>query len=67
MKTTYLDYYKMILDKVSFDHNLFRKEYQKALRTLHAQEVSELNHWLQSKGLLSASHSAYADPVAHAA
>jgi hypothetical protein len=31
MRTTFLDYYKIILDKVSFDHRLFTKEYQKAV------------------------------------
>jgi hypothetical protein len=41
MKTTYLDYYKIILDKVSFDSNLFSKEYHKALRTLPSEQVSE--------------------------
>jgi hypothetical protein len=54
MKTTYLDYYKMILEKVSFDSNLFWKEYHKALRTLPSHEASELTHWLRSTGLLTA-------------
>lgn len=54
MKTTYLDYYKMILEKVSFDSDLFRKEYQKALRTLPSHEVSELTRWLHAKGLMTA-------------
>jgi hypothetical protein len=50
MSTSFLDYYKMILDKVSFDHNLFMKEYQKATRSLHTSEIGDLNSWLRSKG-----------------
>ena len=51
MTTSFLDYYKMILDKVSFDSNLFTKEYQKATRNLHTHEIGDLNSWLRSKGL----------------
>ncbi len=51
MNTTFLDYYKTILDKVSFDPNLFAKEYQKATRNLHTSEIGDLNSWLRSKGL----------------
>ena len=48
--TTYFDYYKIILKKVSFDRVLFHKEYRKALRNLNAQEICDLNNWIQSKG-----------------
>lgn len=48
---TFLDYYKMILDKVSFDPKLFTKEYQKATRNLHSDEIGNLDSWLKSKGL----------------
>ena len=48
---TFLEYYKMVLDKVSFDSSIFTKEYQKATRTLTANEIGELNAWLRSKGL----------------
>ena len=41
--TTYLDYYKTILNKVSFDAYLFHKEYRKAMRDLNTQEMSDLN------------------------
>jgi len=51
MTTSFLDYYKMILDKVSFDSNLLTKEYQKATRCLHSHEIGDLNSWLRSKGL----------------
>lgn len=50
MKTTFLDYYKTVLDKVSFDHQLFAKEYRKAIERLDSREVKDLNGWLQSKG-----------------
>lgn len=51
MQTSFLDYYKIILDKVSFDASLFTKEYQKATRTLHAHEIGALDRWLKSRGL----------------
>jgi hypothetical protein len=51
MTTSFLDYYKMILDKVSFDSNLLTKEYKKATRSLHSHEIGDLNSWLRSKGL----------------
>ena len=48
--TTYFDYYKTILKKVSFDRYLFHKEYHKAIRDLNAQELSDLNKWIQATG-----------------
>jgi hypothetical protein len=51
MNTTFLEYYKNVLDKVSFDPRLFSKEYYKALRMLQSNEVNELNDWLRSRGL----------------
>lgn len=53
MQTTFLDYYKTILDKVSFDKTLFTKEYQKALNILKDDEAGNLNTWLKSRGLQS--------------
>jgi hypothetical protein len=47
--TAFLDYYKMILDKVSFDRNLFYKEYRKAVRNLQPDEITELDNWLSTK------------------
>jgi hypothetical protein len=41
----------MILDKVSFDPRLLSKEYQKAKRDLHSDEIGDLNRWLMSKKL----------------
>jgi len=50
MRNSYLDYYKLILDKVSFDDNLFMKEYKKALNMLTADEAEALQRWLRSRG-----------------
>jgi hypothetical protein len=52
MKTSFLDYYKLILDKVSFDRQLLAKEYQKAKATLAPHELPQLNAWLRAKGML---------------
>ena len=49
MKTSFLEYYKNILEKVSFDFELFTKEYDKAVRTLNRKERDELNRWLMDK------------------
>lgn len=47
--TSFLDYYKIILEKVSFDPLLLRKEYQKAKCNLCGEEIRELNKWLRLK------------------
>ena len=51
MKTSFLDYYKMILEKVSFDRRLLIKEYNKALQMLQPGEARELEYWLKANGL----------------
>lgn len=51
MKGSFLDYYKLILDKVSFDPVLFQKEYKKARKILEESEAKQLDRWLQTKGL----------------
>lgn len=51
MKTSMLEYTKIILEKVSFDKRLFVKEYKKSILRLHAAEVSALKHWLRIKYL----------------
>lgn len=54
MKTKLLDYYKVILHKVSFDAKLFRKEYGKAVRSLqNNNEIGHLKNWLKETGLHS--------------
>jgi len=43
-----LEYSKVILDKVSFDPQLFRKELRKALRFVSRDEAIELIRWVRS-------------------
>jgi len=45
-KNSYLNFYKIILEKVSFNAELFRKEYKKALNQLSDHEQIELNEWV---------------------
>jgi len=42
------DYTKAVLNKVSFDVNLFCKELQKALQRLLPHEIEELKIWLNA-------------------
>lgn len=51
MKTSYLDYYKMILEKVSFDYGLLKKELRKANQILTQEERSRLRKWMLQNGL----------------
>ncbi|MFN0274956.1 MAG: hypothetical protein ACKVPJ_04370 [Chitinophagales bacterium] len=49
---TMLEYFKMILQKVSFDISLFRSELNKALQSLTMEERNELKRWcIQTFGL----------------
>ncbi|MDR7131589.1 hypothetical protein J2X69_003953 [Algoriphagus sp. 4150] len=50
-KSSFLNYYKSILEKVSFDQKLLEKEYRKAKQLLENSEARELDYWLQRKGL----------------
>ena len=50
-KNSFLDYYKTILEKVSFDRRLLTKEYNKAKHVLGTSEIRELDSWLMGKGL----------------
>ncbi|PKP17003.1 MAG: hypothetical protein CVU05_16275 [Bacteroidetes bacterium HGW-Bacteroidetes-21] len=43
-----LDYVKLILDKVSFDVNLFQKELIKSLKWLTDTEKNELEKWAEN-------------------
>ncbi len=49
MKRTSLEYYKFILERVSFDSNLFEKEYKKAVTNLEEEEVIALKSWVKQK------------------
>lgn len=40
-----MDYWKLILKKVSFDLKLFEKELLKALDTLVESEIQEFKNW----------------------
>lgn len=42
-----LDYYKLILGKVSFDPSLFRKELRKAFKSLVEEDKAQLRDWLK--------------------
>jgi hypothetical protein len=53
MKKSFLDYYKEILEKVSFDPHLLNKEYEKAIKYLNHSEVQQFENWVQDKGLKS--------------
>lgn len=44
---SFLEYYKLILQKVSFDPLLLRKEYRKAIQQLRPDEVDQLEKWLR--------------------
>ena len=43
-----LEYYKIILEKVSFDEKLFKREYNKAMEHLNTEERDELIEWLKN-------------------
>ena len=54
LNKSYLEYYKCILEKVSFDDELFRKEYRKALNILNDKEAEEFKKWAsQQESLLN--------------
>jgi len=46
MARAMLEYYKTVLQKVSFDARLFSKELKKAISKLLPNEIEELKHWL---------------------
>jgi len=43
-----IEYYKMILKKVSFDEKLFNREFEKALEYLNTEERDELTELLKN-------------------
>ena len=49
MKTPLLNYYKTILAKVSFDRELFTREYDKAIKYLNIVELDDLNKWIEKE------------------
>ena len=51
MKMSFLDYYKLILEKVSFDPQLFKKEFKKAISSIEQHERDQLLEWMKNRGL----------------
>jgi len=49
MGISMLDYSKMILEKVSFDAQLFQKEFKKAISKLMPSDALELKDWCASR------------------
>ncbi len=47
-----LDYFKMLLKKIRFDRNLYKKEYRKSFRYLQPAERIELKLWLRQDNKL---------------
>ena len=47
-----LEYYKTILEKVSFDKKLFNREYNKAMEHLNSEERDELVKWLKNTKMI---------------
>lgn len=48
-KTSYFEYYKTVIEKVSFCQNLLSKEYQKAKKVIDPHELPHFNEWFTSK------------------
>jgi len=48
MKTSMLEYCKMVLRKVSFSKKLFLKEYRKSRQWLAPHEMSDLKAWIRN-------------------
>lgn len=44
-----LDFYKTVLEKVSFDQSLFEKELEKAKRDLSPRDRQALVQWYESR------------------
>ena len=50
MKLSMLAYTKLSLEKVSFNRELYEREYRKALTRLSPQEVDQLQRWTRHRG-----------------
>lgn len=44
-----LEYFKIILSKVSFDGKLFEKELKKAIKSLVEEDLPDLKRWCYDK------------------
>jgi hypothetical protein len=47
-ESSMLKYCKVILDKMSFDKKLLRKEYRKSLKLLKREECAKLKEWMHT-------------------
>jgi hypothetical protein len=47
-KTTMLEYCKMVLQSVSFNKQLFKKEYRKSMKWLKHNELLQLKDWIRN-------------------
>ena len=56
MKASFLSYYKEILQKVSFDDQLLKKEYLKALSHLSPSEQQLFKTWIAESSLKNRLH-----------
>ena len=45
-RMSWLSYSKIILEKVSFDQKIFRKELRKSLSRLSKEEIKKLESWI---------------------
>lgn len=46
-----LEYIKLLLQKVSFNQELVKKEYAKGIKFLNLKDQEELKKWLDLKGI----------------
>jgi len=46
---TMLEYTKIILEKVSFDPRIFRKELRKSIKYVSKEEYGQLKFWVRQK------------------
>lgn len=44
-----IQYHKLVLKKVSFHPNLFKKEYRKALKALPVEDAQDLRQWCRNE------------------
>jgi hypothetical protein len=48
-KVSMLEYCKLILEKLSFNRNLFRKEYRKSFKYLNPDEHYKFKQWVRER------------------
>lgn len=51
MNNSFLNYYKLVLERVSFSEHLLIKEYNKAAKVLDVAELRDLDEWMTSNRL----------------